>query len=73
MRAALAAPGTGGQAPGWFLAPWHDDAEAERAIKQECKATVRCYPLDRQREAEGRTCFYSRRPATHMALFARAF
>lgn len=35
----------------------------------------RCYPLElnEMRLWEGKTCFYSGRPATHMALFARAF
>ena len=58
---------------GFFLVPWHDDAEAEAAIKNDCKATIRCYPLDGQAEAEGKSCFYSGRKATHMAIFARAY
>ena len=63
----------GNSAPGLYLVPWHDDAEAEDTIKKETKATIRCYPLDKQDLAEGKTCFYSGKPATHMALFARAF
>jgi prolyl-tRNA synthetase len=63
----------GGAAPGFFLVPWKDDAANEEAIKQATKATIRCFPLDAQREAEGKACFYSGEPATHMALFARAF
>mmetsp|Transcript_18102 Transcript_18102/g.28267 ORF Transcript_18102/g.28267 Transcript_18102/m.28267 type:complete len:650 (-) Transcript_18102:1035-2984(-) len=60
---------------GFFLVPWRCDAAAEDAIKDECKATIRCYPLDLNVEGavEGKTCFYSGEPATHMALFARAF
>ena len=58
---------------GFALVPWCDDADNEAAIKADCKATIRCYPLDRQEEAAGQTCFYSGRPATHMALFARAY
>jgi len=60
---------------GFFLVPWHCDADNEEAIKQDCKATIRCYPLDLNHEGavEGKTCFYSGKPATHMALFARAF
>ena len=58
---------------GWFLVPWTDDAENEAAIKTETKATIRCYPLEGQEEAQGRTCFYSGRPATHMAIFSRAY
>ena len=49
------------------------DAEAEKAIKMETKATIRCYPLDAQQGIEEKKCFYSGRPATHAALFARAF
>ena len=56
-----------------FLVPWRDDAVAEEEIKKQTKATIRCYPLDRQHLAEGKDCFYSGEPATHMALFARAF
>lgn len=63
----------GSAAPGFFLVPWHDDAEVEKQIKTETKATIRCYPLAEQHRAEGRLCFHSGRPATHMAIFARAF
>ena len=58
---------------GWYLVPWCDDSANEDAIKAETKATVRCYPLDGQGEVSGRSCFYSGRPATHMAIFARAY
>ena len=61
------------QRGGWYLVPWRDDAEAEAAIKAETKATIRCYPLDAQDQIDGRRCFYSGEPATHMALFARAY
>ncbi len=56
---------------GFFLVNWRDDAEAEAKIKEETKATIRCYPLDGQ--APDGPCFYSGRPATHVALFARAY
>ena len=62
-----------GEQAGFYLVPWHDDAEKEREIKDDCKATIRCFPLDAQDEIEGKTCFYSGRPATHMAIFARAY
>jgi prolyl-tRNA synthetase len=59
---------------GLFLVPWKCDAANEAAIKQECKATIRCYPLDAQNELQaGQKCFYSGDDATHMALFGRAF
>ncbi|MFZ5481435.1 MAG: proline--tRNA ligase [Myxococcota bacterium] len=58
---------------GFFLVPWHDDAEAEAKIKEETKATIRCYPLEGQSDAMGQACFYSGRPATHLAVFARSY
>lgn len=58
---------------GFFLVPWCDDSVNEDKIKEECKATIRCYPLENQEEAQGKTCFYSGKPATHMAIFARAY
>jgi prolyl-tRNA synthetase len=60
---------------GLFLVPWKCDAENEAKIKEECKATIRCYPLEENGEQlhAGRKCFYSGEDATHMALFGRAF
>jgi prolyl-tRNA synthetase len=58
---------------GFFLVPWREDADAEAKIKEETRATIRCYPLDGQGEAAGKACFYSGKPATHMAIFARAY
>ena len=59
---------------GFFCSvPWCDDSVNEDKIKEECKATIRCYPLENQEEAQGKTCFYSGKPATHMAIFARAY
>ena len=57
----------------FFLVPLNDDSANEDAIKEECKATIRCYPLEGQEEAQGQTCFYTGKPATHMAIFARAY
>mmetsp|Transcript_77451 Transcript_77451/g.222691 ORF Transcript_77451/g.222691 Transcript_77451/m.222691 type:complete len:335 (+) Transcript_77451:2-1006(+) len=60
---------------GMYLVPWYDDADNEDKIKEETRATIRCFPLAENGEGavEGKTCFYSGKPATHMALFARAF
>lgn len=60
---------------GMFLVPWKCDEANEDKIKEECKATIRCYPLE-ENGAEiwkGQKCFYSGDDATHMALFGRAF
>ena len=60
---------------GFYLAPWKCDAENEDFIKTDCKATIRCYPLEMNKEGmtKGMKCFYSGDDATHWALFARAF
>mmetsp|Transcript_23976 Transcript_23976/g.94413 ORF Transcript_23976/g.94413 Transcript_23976/m.94413 type:complete len:136 (+) Transcript_23976:1648-2055(+) len=68
MKAALDSGETG-----FFLAPWKEDDDNEDKIKEDCKATIRCYPMDSQEEAEDKLCFYSGEPATHMAIFARAY
>jgi prolyl-tRNA synthetase len=61
--------------PGLYLVPWKCDAENEEKIKTECKATIRCYPLDANEAGlhNGKKCFYSGEDATHTALFGRAF
>jgi prolyl-tRNA synthetase len=60
---------------GLFLVPWKCDADNEGKIKEECKATIRCYPLEQNAAGmhEGKKCFYSGEDATHMALFGRAY
>lgn len=58
---------------GFIRVYWTDDAANEEKIKEETKATIRCFPLEGQEAAAGQTCFYSGRPATHVALFARAY
>jgi prolyl-tRNA synthetase len=58
---------------GLYLVPWHCNADNEDAIQKDCKATIRCYPSATQDMAKDKTCFYSGKPATHMALFGRAF
>lgn len=63
----------GGDSLGFFLVPWKDNTVNEVAVKEETKATIRCYPFEGQEEAIGQTCIYSGEPATHMAIFARAF
>jgi prolyl-tRNA synthetase len=50
---------------------WGGTSEDELAIKNETKATIRCFPLA-QTEEEG-TCFYSGQPAKRQAIFGRAY
>ena len=60
---------------GFFLVPWKCDAENERIIKEECRATIQCYPFEANDNGDyvGRKCFYCGEDATQMALFGRAF
>lgn len=60
---------------GLYLVPWKCNAENEDKISTECKATIRCYPLEANEAGlyKGKKCFYSGEDATHMALFGRAF
>jgi prolyl-tRNA synthetase len=60
---------------GLFLVPRKCYVDHEAQIKQDCKATIRCYPLEENQAGlfRGRKCFYSGEDATHMALFGRAF
>lgn len=62
-----------GESSGLFLVPWNDNTANEKQVKEETKATIRCFPLEGQDEAEGQKCIFSGEPATHMAIFARAF
>ena len=63
------------QTAGFYLVPWKCDSKNEEAIKEECKATIRCYPFEHNSipPPPGVVCFYCGEQATHMALFARAF
>lgn len=56
---------------GWARVWWAGSDEDEQMVKEETKATLRCYPLD-QPEGEG-VCFYTGKPATRVALFGRAY
>jgi len=60
---------------GLFLVPWKCNAENEEKIKEECKATLRCYPseINDMKMYEGKKCFFSGEDADRMALFGRAF
>ena len=60
---------------GLYLVPWKCDEDNEAKIKDDCQATIRCYPMKENAEGmhEGKKCFYSGEDATHMALIGRAF
>ena len=79
----VAAKGAGGgdgthpYTPQWpmFAAPWVEDAASEAVVKSSTGYTLRCYPTSRQGRGAvvGSTCIVTGKPATHVALFARAF
>jgi prolyl-tRNA synthetase len=50
---------------------WAGDNEDENQVKEETKATLRCFPLDQPEESG--TCFYSGRPANRTAIFGKAY
>jgi prolyl-tRNA synthetase len=50
---------------------WAGTNEEEARVKEETKATIRCFPLD-QPDKRG-TCFYTGRPADRIAIFGKAY
>lgn len=56
---------------GFVRAWWAGSNEDELAIKEETKATLRCFPLD-QPGGTG-TCFFTGETAERMAIFGRAY
>ena len=56
---------------GFISAHWDGTEETEMKIKQETKATIRCIPIDTEKE-EGK-CIYSGKPSSQRVLFAKAY
>jgi len=56
---------------GFLRAHWTGNNEDEERIKEETKATIRCFPLDAP-EGEG-VCFYTGEKTEQVAIFARAY
>jgi prolyl-tRNA synthetase len=56
---------------GFVRAHWAGTGEDEDRIKEETKATIRCFPFDGQGDAG--TCFYTGKPTKEVAIFARAY
>ena len=50
---------------------WAGSNEDEQRVKEETKATIRCFPLD-QPDGSG-TCFYTGKPANRVAIFGRSY
>lgn len=56
---------------GFFLAHWDGSKETEERVKDDTKATIRCIPLDGEKE-EGQ-CMVTGKPSSQRVLFARAY
>jgi prolyl-tRNA synthetase len=58
---------------GFVRVKWAEDTAAELAIKEETKATLRVIPFDQPEGGVQGKCFYTGKPATCEAIFARAY
>jgi prolyl-tRNA synthetase len=58
---------------GFARVKWAEDSAAELAIKEETKATLRVIPFDQPPGGVHGKCFYTGKPATCEAIFARAY
>ena len=56
---------------GFIRAHWAGTGEDEDRIKEETKATLRCFPFDG--EGDSGACFFTGKPANRVAIFARAY
>jgi len=56
---------------GFIRAHWGGAGEDEDRIKEETKATIRCFPFELQ--GQPGTCFYTGRQTDRVAVFARAY
>lgn len=56
---------------GFFAAHWDGTAETENRIQQETKATIRCIPLNVEKE-DGK-CMVTGKPSPYRVLFAKAY
>jgi prolyl-tRNA synthetase len=56
---------------GFLLAHWDGTPETEKRISDETKATIRCIPFDRRKEAG--QCVLTGRPSAGRVVFAKAY
>jgi prolyl-tRNA synthetase len=59
------------EAGGFLLAHWDGTRETEDKIQEETKATIRCIPFDREKEAG--KCMVTGKPSEGRVVFARAY
>jgi prolyl-tRNA synthetase len=58
---------------GFVRVKWAEDSAAELVIKEETKATLRVIPFDQPEGGVHGKCFYTGKPATCEAIFARSY
>ncbi|MCX7765344.1 MAG: His/Gly/Thr/Pro-type tRNA ligase C-terminal domain-containing protein [Candidatus Sumerlaeia bacterium] len=58
---------------GFIVSPWCGNSACEEKIKDETKATIRCIPLDEEREPQGKRCIVCDTMAKWCVYFARAY
>lgn len=56
---------------GFVLAHWDGTSETEERVKEETKATIRCLPMDLEKEPG--TCIFTGKPSARRVLFAKAY
>ncbi len=57
--------------PGYIIAPWDGTTKTEIAIKEKTKASIRI--LTDETPFPSTSCIYSKAPAKHIAIFAKAY
>lgn len=57
---------------GFLMAHWDGTTKTEERIQQETKATIRCLPLEDQRDEAG-SCILTGEPSQRRVLFAKAY
>lgn len=60
---------------GFVSAHWDGTSETEKAIKDDCNATIRCLPLEpvNENDLTPGICVYSGKPSARRVLFAKAY
>ena len=56
---------------GFVRCGWDGTEKTETRVKEETKATIRCIPFDEN--PSGLTCVFSRQPAKHEVIYAKAY
>lgn len=57
--------------PGFYMAHWDGTTETEERIQKETKATIRCIPLEGEKEAG--VCMVTGKPSKQRVVFAKAY